>query len=132
MKCPNCDFENEHDATFCNECGSKLEIGCPSCGKTNLPGLVTVKNKRQGFPLSTAPLAAFTLLIETKRIEIGDGRIVIETKDGRSTLQADTVLITSGYVEGNTGTVQLKAKVPELHLVGDARKPESCQQAPGL
>ena len=38
MNCPQCQFENEHDASFCNECGSKLEIGCPACGKGNLPG----------------------------------------------------------------------------------------------
>ena len=35
MKCPKCQFENREDAKFCNECGSKLEITCSSCGKIN-------------------------------------------------------------------------------------------------
>jgi len=35
MKCPKCQFENPEDAKFCNECGSKLEIACSSCGKIN-------------------------------------------------------------------------------------------------
>ena len=38
MKCPKCQFENQQDAKFCNQCASKLEIACPSCGTGNLPG----------------------------------------------------------------------------------------------
>jgi len=38
-------------------------------------------------------------------------------------------VITSGYVEENTLHEQLKGKVPELHIIGDARKLRSCQQA---
>jgi len=37
MKCPQCGFENQQDASFCTECGSRLEIACPACGKGNLP-----------------------------------------------------------------------------------------------
>ena len=35
MKCSKCQYENQEDAKFCNECGSKLEIACSSCGKIN-------------------------------------------------------------------------------------------------
>ena len=35
-KCPKCQSENEAGAKFCNECGSKLGIACPACGKANL------------------------------------------------------------------------------------------------
>jgi class 3 adenylate cyclase len=35
MKCPKCQFEIPEGAKFCNECGSKLEIACSSCGKIN-------------------------------------------------------------------------------------------------
>jgi class 3 adenylate cyclase/tetratricopeptide (TPR) repeat protein len=38
MKCPNCEFDNESDARFCNKCGSKLEIICPECGIANQVG----------------------------------------------------------------------------------------------
>jgi len=38
MKCPKCQFENQQDAKFCNQCASKIEIVCPGCGTGNLPG----------------------------------------------------------------------------------------------
>jgi len=38
MECPGCQFQNDDDARFCNECGHKLEIACPECGKSNQPG----------------------------------------------------------------------------------------------
>ncbi|UCC60168.1 MAG: zinc-ribbon domain-containing protein, partial [Dehalococcoidia bacterium] len=31
MKCPKCQFENRSDVSFCEECGAKLELACPSC-----------------------------------------------------------------------------------------------------
>lgn len=37
MKCPNCRFENQQDARFCNQCGSKLKTGRPASGTVNLP-----------------------------------------------------------------------------------------------
>ena len=68
-------------------------------------------------------------MTQTKCIEIGDGLIVVEKEDGQSTLEADTVVATSGYVEENALHEKLKGKVPELHVIGDARKLKSCQQA---
>ena len=32
MKCPDCQFENREEASFCKECGAKLELTCPQCG----------------------------------------------------------------------------------------------------
>ena len=37
MKCPRCQNQNPADATFCEECGSRLETACPSCGELNRP-----------------------------------------------------------------------------------------------
>src|SRR5215469_15766639 len=31
MLCPSCNFQNAPDATFCEQCGSKLELVCPAC-----------------------------------------------------------------------------------------------------
>jgi 2-enoate reductase len=69
------------------------------------------------------------VMTQTQCVEIGDGVVVLETEEGQSTLEADTVVITCGYVEENTLHEQLRGKVPELHLIGDARKLKSCQQA---
>jgi class 3 adenylate cyclase len=35
MKCPRCEYENQLDAAFCEECGSRLEAICASCGEQN-------------------------------------------------------------------------------------------------
>ena len=32
MKCPKCQSENREGVTFCEECGSKIELQCPNCG----------------------------------------------------------------------------------------------------
>ena len=34
MKCIRCQFDNEEGSKFCLECGERLEIECPQCGKT--------------------------------------------------------------------------------------------------
>src|SRR5512135_1038763 len=31
MKCPKCQFENREGVKFCEGCGAKLELVCPSC-----------------------------------------------------------------------------------------------------
>src|SRR5712691_10066529 len=38
MTCPRCQHENPVDATFCDECGARLEAACAACGEPNRPG----------------------------------------------------------------------------------------------
>ncbi|HSB90058.1 MAG TPA: adenylate/guanylate cyclase domain-containing protein [Anaerolineales bacterium] len=33
MNCPNCGFDNNSDARFCENCGQPLERACPNCGQ---------------------------------------------------------------------------------------------------
>jgi class 3 adenylate cyclase len=35
MQCPQCQHENQLDAGFCEECGSRLEAVCSACGEPN-------------------------------------------------------------------------------------------------
>jgi ribosomal protein L40E len=37
MECPRCHAQNPDDASFCDECGSRIEVKCPSCGEPNRP-----------------------------------------------------------------------------------------------
>jgi class 3 adenylate cyclase len=37
MRCSRCNFENEADAQFCEECGSKLVLACTGCGQEVRP-----------------------------------------------------------------------------------------------
>jgi class 3 adenylate cyclase len=34
MKCPKCQFGNREDVSFCEKCGTSLELECPNCGIT--------------------------------------------------------------------------------------------------
>jgi 2,4-dienoyl-CoA reductase (NADPH2) len=70
-----------------------------------------------------------TLMTGARCVEIGDGVVDVEREGKRERLDADTVVITSGYVEENSLYRALKGKVSELHVIGDARKLKSCQQA---
>jgi class 3 adenylate cyclase len=56
MKCPNCSFENEADAKFCENCGQPLERMCPNCGKPVAPNARFCKNC--GYKLAAAESAS--------------------------------------------------------------------------
>lgn len=38
MKCSRCQADNEVGARFCEDCGGRLEVACPSCGQAVTPG----------------------------------------------------------------------------------------------
>ena len=38
MTCPRCQRENPADASFCEECGARLELACPACGEAARSG----------------------------------------------------------------------------------------------
>src|SRR5216684_2631532 len=38
MRCPSCNYDNPGDASFCEECGAKLELICPACKASVSPG----------------------------------------------------------------------------------------------
>jgi class 3 adenylate cyclase/tetratricopeptide (TPR) repeat protein len=38
MRCPQCGFENREQVRFCEECGTKLELACPTCQAPVPPG----------------------------------------------------------------------------------------------
>ena len=33
MRCTRCQHDNTADAAFCDECGTRLDVACPSCGE---------------------------------------------------------------------------------------------------
>ena len=52
MRCPRCQAENPKDATFCDECGTRLEAACANCGEANRPEAKFCK--KCGEPLASA------------------------------------------------------------------------------
>jgi 2,4-dienoyl-CoA reductase (NADPH2) len=69
------------------------------------------------------------MITNTKVIKINDGNVEVETDGEKKTIDADTVIVTSGYVEENGLHKKLEGRVPELHVIGDARKLKSLQNA---
>jgi len=65
----------------------------------------------------------------TKCVEIHEDRVTVEHEDGEKAIEADTVVITSGYTEEKQLYRQLKEKVPALFVIGDAKKLRSCLAA---
>jgi len=49
IQCPSCQHENAAEATFCDECGARLEAACPSCGEPNRGGAKFCRKCGQGF-----------------------------------------------------------------------------------
>jgi len=44
MQCPSCKTNNRPDASFCEQCGTKLELVCPACKAAVGPGRDSAKN----------------------------------------------------------------------------------------
>jgi len=54
--CPQCRFDNRASVTFCEECGTKLDMSCPSCGAAVPAGRKFCGNC--GKPLTDQPASA--------------------------------------------------------------------------
>ncbi len=63
MECPRCHAQNLDDASFCEECGSRIEAACPRCGECNRPTAKFCKKCGQrltpGDARDAAPISKF-------------------------------------------------------------------------
>ena len=57
MKCPRCQAENDAGASFCEDCGARLEAACPSCGTPVTSGKKFCRSC--GTALTTEPADRF-------------------------------------------------------------------------
>jgi class 3 adenylate cyclase len=53
MQCSRCQHANPDDALFCDECGARLEAGCPGCSEPNRAGAKFCR--KCGQPLAASP-----------------------------------------------------------------------------
>jgi 2-enoate reductase len=51
-----------------------------------------------------------------------DGSLEIETENGTEKIECDSVILSVGYKEENSLYKELEFEIPEIHLLGDARK----------
>jgi class 3 adenylate cyclase len=54
MNCPRCQTQIPADGVFCDNCGSRLEAACPSCGEANRLGAKFCKKCGQGLAEAAA------------------------------------------------------------------------------
>ena len=64
MRCPSCNYDNPADASFCEECGAKLESICPACKASVSPGARFCK--KCGTAIGPTKAAASTTVSSTK------------------------------------------------------------------
>jgi len=69
------------------------------------------------------------MVARTKCLEIHEDHIVVEQDGERKSINADTVVIASGYRPVNKLYDQLKDKVAELFVIGDGKEPRKCIEA---
>ena len=64
MRCPSCNHDNPGDASFCEECGAKLELICPACKASVSPGARFCK--KCGTAIGPTKAAASAIVSSTK------------------------------------------------------------------
>ena len=65
MRCPSCNYDNPADASFCEECGTKLELILPAC-KAPVSRWGPILQKMRGALGATKPAASGTVSASPK------------------------------------------------------------------
>ena len=78
MRCASCNRDNPADASFCEECGAKLELICPACKASVSPGARFCK--KCGTAIGPIKAAASTTVSSAKSqiIVAADGAILTQ------------------------------------------------------
>lgn len=68
------------------------------------------------------PFKGIDAITSAKVTGYEDGSVLVETGDGTRRVKADTVIAAIGYLPENTLYQKLRPELPELYLLGDARR----------
>jgi 2-enoate reductase len=68
------------------------------------------------------PFHGINVICDAKATSYQNGALTVETKDGFQTICCDSVVLSVGYQEKNCLYHELEFDVPEIYLLGDARK----------
>ena len=111
--------------------GSELALDLAKKGKKVTIVEVLHKILALNGPLCSANSEMLEKLIPFNNIEVKvnskvkaykDGTLEIETENGIEKLVCDSVILSVGYKEENSLYKELEFEIPEIHLLGDARK----------
>lgn len=68
------------------------------------------------------PFNGVEIITGAKVTEFANGEVKVDTKEGSKTIMSDSVILSVGYKEGNTLYNNLQFDIPDLYLLGDAKK----------
>lgn len=68
------------------------------------------------------PFHNVKILTDAKVKTYAEGNLTVETKDGNKELKCDSVILSVGYNEENSLYHEVEFDVPEIYLLGDAKK----------
>ena len=68
------------------------------------------------------PFNGVEIITGAKVTEFANGEVKVDTKEGGKTIMSDSVILSVGYKEENTLYNNLQFDIPDLYLLGDAKK----------
>lgn len=68
------------------------------------------------------PFNGVEIITGAKVKEFANGEVKVDTKEGSKTIMSDSVILSVGYKEENTLYNNLQFDIPDLYLLGDAKK----------
>lgn len=68
------------------------------------------------------PFNGVEIITGAKVTEFANGEVKVDTKEGSKTIMSDSVILSVGYKEENTLYNNLQFDIPDLYLLGDAKK----------
>lgn len=68
------------------------------------------------------PFNGVEIITGAKATEFANGEVKVDTKEGSKTIMSDSVILSVGYKEENTLYNNLQFDIPDLYLLGDAKK----------
>lgn len=68
------------------------------------------------------PFNGVEIITGAKVTEFANGEVKVDTKEGSKTIMSDSVILSVGYKEENTFYNNLQFDIPDLYLLGDAKK----------
>lgn len=68
------------------------------------------------------PFNGVEIITGAKVSEFANGEVKVDTKEGSKTIMSDSVILSVGYKEENTLYNNLQFDIPDLYLLGDAKK----------
>lgn len=68
------------------------------------------------------PFNGVEIITGAKVTEFANGEVKVDTKEGSKTIMSDSVTLSVGYKEENTLYNNLQFDIPDLYLLGDAKK----------